>query len=144
MRNGSPHRYVSSTSQYYLSTLSLFWLLSHSCITSLLNRSCTNQWLQSAVFASYSILPTFLAIGVGLMWDAIEKTSRRLLPFLSMSNKPTPLNIGSCLTYQSSFLGWATLKALSHRHWLLAMVSAGSVVCQICKSSILMSWIFLT
>jgi hypothetical protein len=95
----------------------------------------TIHMLQSAKFAPYSILPTLLAVGVELVWDSIESTIRRLQPYLSMTKKPTPIKDGSGLSYQSSYLAWSALKALKHKHWLLAMISTGSVVCKICKSS---------
>ncbi|KAF2828273.1 hypothetical protein CC86DRAFT_405278 [Ophiobolus disseminans] len=91
----------------------------------------TVRWLQSATFAPYSIIPTLMAIGVGLWWDTIDKTLRRLQPFLSMSKTPTPIDNGAGLSYQSSYVTWTASKALSRKHWLLAMITTGSIVCKI-------------
>lgn len=87
----------------------------------------------AGTFAPWSILPTLVAVGVGLLWDPVDKTVRRLQPFLSMTRRPTPMESGSGLSYQSSYLLWAAAKALHKKHWVLAMLGVGSMVCKICK-----------
>jgi hypothetical protein len=93
----------------------------------------TVRILQSATFAPYSIIPTFLAIGVSLWWQIIDKTFRRLQPYLAMSKQPVYIKHSSALSYQSSYLAWAAVKATMHRHWLLAVITIGSTICQIRK-----------
>jgi hypothetical protein len=93
----------------------------------------TVRILQSATFAPYSIIPTFLAIGVSLWWQIIDKTFRRLQPYLAMSKQPVSIKHSSALSYQSSYLAWAAVKAAMHKHWLLAVITIGSTICQIRK-----------
>jgi hypothetical protein len=93
----------------------------------------TVRVLASGTFAPYSILPTLFAVIVGLWWDTIDKTVRRLQPYLSMSSQPTRMDSGSGLSYQASYLAWAASKAARKKHWILAMVGLGSMICKICK-----------
>ena len=86
-----------------------------------------------ATFAPYSILPTLLAVTVGLWWGAIESEFRLLQPFLAMAKTRTQNKDGSSLSYRSSYLLWASFKALQRRHWLLSLVSCGAFFSQICK-----------
>jgi hypothetical protein len=95
----------------------------------------TVRVLSSGTFAPYSILPTLFAVIVGLWWDTIDKTVRRLQPYLSMSSQPTRIDSGSGLSYQSSYLVWAASKAARKKHWILAMVGLGSMICKIRRFS---------
>jgi hypothetical protein len=48
-----------------------------------------------------------------------------------MSKRPTRMDSGSGLSYHSSYLAWAASKAARKRHWILAMVGLGSMICKI-------------
>ena len=93
----------------------------------------TVRVFSSGTFAPYSILPTLVAVAVGLWWDTVDRTVRRLQPYLSMSKQPTRIESGCGLSYQSSYLVWVATKALRKKHWILAMVGVGSMICKICK-----------
>jgi hypothetical protein len=88
-----------------------------------------NQRLST--IAPYSIVPTFLAVCVGLWWDALDKSFRAMQPYLSMSQRPTRLSDGVSLSYQSSYWAWAAAKAAKHKHWTLFAITFGSTICQV-------------
>lgn len=74
----------------------------------------------------FSLLPSLLAVVVGLWWGSVDVAFRRLQPYLSMAEAPQPLEHGARLSYQSSYWVWAAFKAASKKHWFLLLVSAGT------------------
>lgn len=58
-------------------------------------------------------------------------TWRILQPFISMSQGPTPIHGGAGLTYRSKSWIGAAIKSGRQRHWVLFMISIGSVVAQV-------------
>lgn len=40
---------------------------------------------------------------------------------------------GAAVSYQSSYWLWASAKAAKNKHWLLSLVTFGTVVAQACK-----------
>lgn len=83
--------------------------------------------------APFSILPTLIAVGVGLWWGAIDSTFRRLQPHLSMAESPKQLSQGVGLSYESSYWIHAAVKAAFNKHWLLSLITFGTFLCSICK-----------
>lgn len=81
--------------------------------------------------APYSIVPTFLAVCLGLWWGSLEQTFRRIQPYVSMAKRPTPTSRGPFLSYVSSYLVWGAWKAASHRHWMLALLCLGATLAEI-------------
>ncbi|KAL2061784.1 hypothetical protein VTL71DRAFT_7162 [Oculimacula yallundae] len=90
--------------------------------------------------APYSIIPTLLAVVIGLWWDAIEVHFRTAQPYISMAKGPITARKGSALTYQSSYLAWAGFRAVKRQHWLLAFVSTGAFLSQILAISMSALW----
>jgi hypothetical protein len=91
-----------------------------------------SKWrLSFSTFAPISIAPTLISIIVGLWWDQLDSTFRILQPFISMSRGPTPLNKGAGLTYRSKTWMGAAIKAGRNRHWVLLLISIGSVLAQV-------------
>ncbi|KAF9697965.1 hypothetical protein EKO04_004197 [Ascochyta lentis] len=84
-----------------------------------------------ARFSPQSVLATLLAVGVSMWWDAVDKTLRTLQPFLSMSKSTVDVRRGAALSYQSSYWIWATFRAALNSHWLLALVTLGTTMCQV-------------
>lgn len=84
-------------------------------------------------FAPYSIIPTLVAVMVKLWWGSVDETFRRLQPYVSMAKEPTPNDKGTMVSYLSSPLVWAAIKAGKHRHWLLAVVATGAFLTEICE-----------
>jgi Protein of unknown function (DUF3433) len=81
----------------------------------------------------YSIIPTLLAIGVKLWWGTIVDVFKRLQPFVEMTAKPTKVSRSFGLTYATTSLPVAPIKAMINRHWLLALILFGAVLTEICK-----------
>jgi hypothetical protein len=90
----------------------------------------TVHFLGTSRFAPFSIIPTVLGIFLSLWWDNLDKTFRRLQPYLSMSRQATTFKQGVGLSYQSSYLAWASGKAARNGHWTLFLVTVGSTTCQ--------------
>ncbi|KAF7718401.1 Uncharacterized protein PECH_008383 [Penicillium ucsense] len=78
--------------------------------------------------APFSMIPTILAIGIGLWWSAIDETFRRLQPYISMAKRDQSFRRGVSLSYQTSYWFWAASKAAHNRHWLLLLVALGSTL----------------
>ncbi|RDW71544.1 hypothetical protein BP6252_08107 [Coleophoma cylindrospora] len=95
-------------------------------LVSSVNINLDNTSIQA--FAPYSILPTFVAVMVKLWWGSIDETFRRLQPYISLAKNPTSNAKGTTLSYISSPLVWAAVKAGRHRHWLLASVATGALL----------------
>jgi hypothetical protein len=85
-------------------------------------------------FAPFSVFPTLIAITVGLWWDSVDSALRFHQPLISMKAASTQASRGLAITYQSSYWVWAALKASLNGHWLLALVTLGSFLAQVCKS----------
>ncbi|RAR01866.1 hypothetical protein DDE82_006204 [Stemphylium lycopersici] len=87
--------------------------------------------LSFPTFAPISIAPTVASIVIGLWWDQLDMTFRILQPYISMSQGPTPINAGAGLTYRSKSWVGAALKAARYKHWVLLLVTTGSVLSQV-------------
>ncbi|KAF1965119.1 hypothetical protein BU23DRAFT_629080 [Bimuria novae-zelandiae CBS 107.79] len=81
-------------------------------------------------FTPFSIIPTALAVLLGLWWNSLDVTFRVLQPYVSMSQAPREISRGAYVSYQSSYWLWATGKATKNRHWLLALVTFGTLLAQ--------------
>ena len=86
-----------------------------------------------ADIAPYSIIPTLLAIIIKLWWGALESTFKRLQPFIAMTRRPTKASEGITLSYVDTFMLWASWKAKKNRHWLLALITLGAFLTEVCK-----------
>jgi hypothetical protein len=82
-------------------------------------------------FAPISIAPTVVSIVVGLWWDQLDSTWRMLQPFISMSRGPVPISDGAGLTYRSKSWVGAAFKSGRQKHWVLFMVTIGTVMAQV-------------
>jgi hypothetical protein len=83
--------------------------------------------------APFSMIPTVIAVGIGLWWSAIDDNFRRLQPFLSMTRGDPQFRKGVDLSYQTCYWFWAAGKAASNKHWLLLLVTLGSTLSPVCK-----------
>ncbi len=90
-----------------------------------------------STIATYSIIPTLLAVCVGLWWGSMETDFRTLQPYLAMTRRPVTFANGVNLSYQSSYLLWAAIKAAFHSHWLLTFVCTGAFFSQACMMAFL-------
>lgn len=83
-------------------------------------------------FTPFSIVPTTLAVILGIWWSALDFTFRCLQPYVSMSSAPRDISRGANVSYMSSYWLWATGKAAKNRHWLLSLVTFGTFIAQAC------------
>ena len=88
--------------------------------------------------APYSIIPTLLAVIVKLWWGALEGTFKRLQPSVTMARRPTKASEALSLSYVDSVMLWASWKASKNKHWLLALITLGAFLTEVCESK---SWI---
>lgn len=86
--------------------------------------------LSFSTFAPISIAPTLTSIILGLWWDQLDITWRILQPFISMSRGPVPIREGAGLTYRSKTWVGAAWKSGHQKHWILFLVTVGSVMAQ--------------
>lgn len=84
-------------------------------------------------FTPFSIVPTTLAVLLGLWWNSLDATFRVLQPYVSMTQSPREIRRGAYVSYQSSYWLWASGKALKNRHWLLSLVTLGTFLAQACE-----------
>jgi hypothetical protein len=82
--------------------------------------------------APFSMIPTIIAVGIGLWWSAMDENFRRLQPYLSMAKHDPPYKQGVDLSYQTSYWFWAATKAAFNKQWLLFLVTLGSTLSPIC------------
>ncbi|KAE8151048.1 hypothetical protein BDV25DRAFT_153274 [Aspergillus avenaceus] len=76
----------------------------------------------------FSIIPTVIAVGIGLWWGLIDSNFCRLQPFLAMAKRHRPLSQSVYISYQSSYWMWATIKTAMNRHWMLFWVTLGTAI----------------
>jgi hypothetical protein len=84
-------------------------------------------------FAPFSIFPTIVGIAVSLWWDSLDSALRMHQPIMSMKTASTRASKGLAATYQSKYWVWASLRASLNGHWLLALVTFGTFLAQVCK-----------
>jgi hypothetical protein len=84
-------------------------------------------------FSPHSVIAALVAVAIGLSWDGIDKPMRTLQPYLSMTRGTAAASRGVSLSYQSSYWLLAATKAALRRHWILALVTFGTTLAQICK-----------
>lgn len=87
---------------------------------------------QLSTVGPFSMIPTIIAVCIGLWWGVIDSNFCRLQPYLAMAKRYRPLSESVHLSYQSSYWMWATIKALKNRHWMLVWVTLGTAISPIC------------
>jgi hypothetical protein len=84
-----------------------------------------------STIAPYSIVPTVLAVAIGLWWDSLDWSFRLLQPYVSMANSSPRLQKGAGQSYRTSYWFWAAIKAFRNKHWILFIVTLGSTLSQV-------------
>ena len=82
-----------------------------------------------------SVLTTFLAVCIALWWGSVDTSIRKLQPFLALAKRSVKGLEGVALSYETSYMLWAAIRAIKRRHWLLALVSCGAFYAEICECS---------
>ena len=78
--------------------------------------------------ATYSIIPTLIAVGIKLWWTTIDSAYRRLTPFLTMVISARSRSAKSpCISYVTLPIAWIAIVVAQRRHWLLFMVTFGTL-----------------
>jgi hypothetical protein len=95
-----------------------------------------NLGLFNTSFSPNSVVAALVAVTIGLAWDGIDKPMRTLQPYLSMSRGSSVTSRGVSLSYQASYWIWASTRAAFRRHWILSLITIGTTLTQICKSSL--------
>lgn len=90
--------------------------------------------------APYSIVPTLLAVAIGLWWASMDAVFRQAQPFIDQARAPIASRSGSGMSYQSTYLLWAAFRALLRHYWLLALVSTGAFLAQILTIAMSALW----
>lgn len=86
--------------------------------------------------ATYSIIPTLIAVGTKLWWTTIDRAYRRLTPFLTMVSSASLRSAKSpCISYVTLPIAWITVVAAQRRHWLLFIVTFGTLTSEILQIS---------
>lgn len=80
-----------------------------------------------------SVITTLLAVCTALWWGSVDSSIRKLQPFLALAKKPVRGREGAALSYETSYMVWAAIRAIKRRHWLLALVSCGALYAEICE-----------
>jgi hypothetical protein len=84
----------------------------------------------------HSVIAIFIVVAVALWWGEIDKRMRHIQPFLAMSKEPALYRRGATTSYQTSYWLWASIKAALNKHWLLCLVTVGTTLNRVRKSSI--------
>jgi hypothetical protein len=82
-------------------------------------------------FAPFSILPTFIAVGVKLWIAAIGDTLKRFQPFISMVDAPSTVERSLLAEYANTPLVLIPLKAAKHNHRVLVLIGLGALATEI-------------
>lgn len=83
--------------------------------------------------APYSIIPCLFAVGIRIWWGPIDQNFRTLQPYISMAKVETPNSQGTSLSYVILPSLWAFGKAVSNRHFFLALVISGTLFSETCS-----------
>lgn len=84
--------------------------------------------------APYSILPTLIAVGFKLWYNAVAETISRQQPFRSMLNRPALLTSSIATDYGNIPMALTMFRACKNNHWLLALAGLGVLGGEVCES----------
>ena len=82
-------------------------------------------------------LLTLLATSIKLLWNSLDSDIRLLEPFYWLSRRHAPPQILT-LDYTGTVPGWVVIKSAMNKHFIVATVGLGSILCEIltvCVSS---------
>ncbi|KAF2448838.1 hypothetical protein P171DRAFT_518289 [Karstenula rhodostoma CBS 690.94] len=85
-----------------------------------------------ARFTPFSIVPTFLAVLLGMWWDGIQQKFCQLQPFIAMTQPGgASWKDGPGMHYSATNWIKSSSRAAKNGHWLLFFVIVGNILCQI-------------
>ncbi|KAI0531905.1 hypothetical protein GGR58DRAFT_523857 [Xylaria digitata] len=86
-----------------------------------------------------SIATTLVAVIIGLWWGSIDTNLCRAQPFLALAMGPVTGSKGVSISYRSSYLLWASIRAVRRKHWLF-LVCTGAFLSQILTVAMSSLW----
>ncbi|KAJ2996583.1 hypothetical protein NUW58_g920 [Xylaria curta] len=87
-----------------------------------------------------SVITTSVAVAIGLWWGSLDTTLRRTQPFLALAKGPVNGYKGVSISYRSSYLLWASVRAVRRRHWMLFLVCTGAFLSQMLTIAMSSLW----
>ncbi|KAI3342654.1 hypothetical protein F4824DRAFT_115259 [Ustulina deusta] len=89
-----------------------------------------------------SLITTIVAVSIGLWWGSLDTTLRRIQPYLVLAKRPITRSgsEGVSIAYISSYLLWASYRAMKRSHWVLALVCTGAFLSEILTIAMSSLW----
>ncbi|TGJ84937.1 hypothetical protein E0Z10_g3841 [Xylaria hypoxylon] len=89
-----------------------------------------------------SLVTTTVAVSIGLWWGSLDTALRRIQPYLVLAKRPITKSgsEGVLISYISSYLLWATWRAVKRSHWVLALVCTGAFLSEILTIAMSSLW----
>jgi hypothetical protein len=107
--------------------------------------------IDASIFGNYwsalspaSIVPTTIAVMIGLWWGTMDGALRSIEPYITMSKSLKDISSGTGLSYSAIYWFWASYKAAKKRSCSLACVTLGTTLSQIRKFLRYKMWPLLT
>jgi hypothetical protein len=81
----------------------------------------SDNWL---AYILWQYVPTVIVVGVSILWELVDVTVRRLVPFYQMS-RPNGANIQNSLSldYITAFNYFVPFQMAKRRHWAVCLSS---------------------
>ncbi|KAI8634568.1 hypothetical protein F5Y19DRAFT_461290 [Xylariaceae sp. FL1651] len=87
-----------------------------------------------------SVITTLVAVIIGLWWGSFDTTLRRVQPYLALAKAPVWGFKGVAVSYRSSYLLWASFRAVKRSHWVLFLMSTGAFFAEILTIAMSSLW----
>ncbi|KAI0096452.1 hypothetical protein GGR51DRAFT_567199 [Nemania sp. FL0031] len=89
-----------------------------------------------------SLITTIVAVIIGLWWGSLDTVLRRIQPYLVLAKRPITRSGSEAvsISYVSSYLLWATWRAIKRSHWVLALVCTGAFLSEILTIAMSSLW----
>jgi Protein of unknown function (DUF3433) len=76
---------------------------------------------------AWTIIPVFAAILVKYFWSLLDEYAQMVQPYVSLAHGPTFAQRSMCSSYQTTMVGWISIKAFIRQHYMLAAITALSL-----------------
>jgi hypothetical protein len=77
---------------------------------------------------AWTILPVLAAILVKFFWSLIDEKARMMQPYVSLTHGHTTARQSICSSYQTTMIGWVSLKAVLRGHYMLSAITVLSLL----------------
>lgn len=72
---------------------------------------------------AWTVFPVLAAILVKFFWSLIDEKARMMQPYTSLVHGQTCAHQSICSTYQTTMIGWVSLKAFLRGHHMLSAIT---------------------